>query len=193
MSSGNARHSSALAMVAAIAIAATTVVAVMALTGIRGPVDPETAALRSVTEGALRALYDTDKPPETYNGGPLPSAVAAAMRSRVTTDIGRYFTPALQARYLPMILNAVDQIGRSEWDAQSERRYEWEAALADGDRAIVRVKEIGWVLRRGGQYGVAPAASHRLEWSHEWTVRLVRSGGVWRVDELDLQCEGGCA
>jgi hypothetical protein len=192
MNSGLARRPSTTLLFATIALAAAGVIAIIALTIPAGPVDPETAALRSVTEAALRSLYDSDKPPATYNGGPLPSPIAAAMRIRVTTDISQYFTPSLQARYLPMILDAVDQIGKSEWNAQGDLRFEWAAASVDGDRAIVQVKEIGWVVRRGGQFGIGPTSSHRLDWSHDWTVNLVRSAGVWRVDGLDLHCQGGC-
>jgi hypothetical protein len=167
-------------------------IAAIVLTRATGPVDPETAALRAATEGALRSLYDDVKPPDTYNGGPLPSPLAAAIRARVTTDIGRYFSTRLQARYLPMILDAVDQLGKSEWDAQGNLRFGWANATVHGDRAIVHVSQIGWVLRRGGQFGIDATASHRLDWSQDWTVDLVQSADGWRVDELDLDCRGRC-
>ena len=92
-----------------------------------------------------------------------------------------------------MILEAVDQIGKSEWDAQGDVRFDWKDATVEGDQATVHVTEIGWVVRRGGQFGTDPTASYRLDWTQDWTVSLVRAAGEWRVDELDLQCRGGCA
>jgi hypothetical protein len=178
--------------VAAIALAAVGVIAALVLTRATGPVDPETAALRAATEGALRSLYAA-KPPQTYDGGPLPSPIAAAMRARVTSDFGRYFTARLQARYLGTFLDAVDQMGTSDWDAQGDLRFDWANATVDGDRATVPVTEIGWVVRRGGQFGTDPTDSYRLDWTEDWTVSLARSAGEWRVDEVDFTCRGGCA
>lgn len=164
----------------------------LVVTRTTGPIDPTVAALRATTEGALRSLRGGN-PPETYDGGPLPSLTVAAIRTQVITDIGRYFTARLQARYQPMILAVVDQIGKSEWEAQGDLRFDWTDATVAGDLAIVHVAEVGWVVRRGGQFGTDPTASYRLDWTQDWTVTLVREAGEWRVDELDLHCRGGCA
>lgn len=83
-----------------------------------------------------------------YFWSPLPSPMAAAIRARVTSDIGRYFTARLQARYLWGILAAVDQIGTSEWNVQGDLRFDWGDATVDGDRATVHVAEIGWGVAR---------------------------------------------
>lgn len=179
-------------LMAAIALVAVGGLATLLLTRATGPVDPQTAALRAATVGALRSLYSDDVPPATYDGGPLPSATAADMRARVIADMSRYFTDRLQARYRPMILGAVDQIGASEWDAQVDQQYQWADARVDGDRAIVHFTETTSVIRRGGQFGTSPAASHRLDSTVGWTVSLVRLAGEWRVDEIDLQCQSGC-
>jgi hypothetical protein len=180
-------------LIAAITSVAVGGVAIVLLTRTTGPIDPETAALRTATEGALRSLFTDDVPPATYEGGPLPSATAAEMRARVVADIGRYFTDRLQARYQPLILDALAQIGSSEWDAQVDQRYDWGGARVGGDRATVRVTETRSILRRGGQYGIGPTETHRLDTTGDWTVTLVRSAGEWRVDEIDLDCRSGCA
>jgi hypothetical protein len=148
--------------------------------------------LWDVTEGALRSLSSDDVPPATYEGGPLPSATATEMRARVVADIGRYFTDRLQARYEPMILDAVDQIGASEWDAQVDRRYDWGGARVDGDRATVHLTETKSILRRGGQFGIGRTETHRLDTTGDWTISLVRSAGAWRVNEIDVNCRTGC-
>jgi hypothetical protein len=179
-------------LIVAITLVAVGGFAALLLTRATEPVDPQTAALRAATEGALRSLYSEDVPPTTYEGGPLPSATAAEMRARVVADIGRYFTNRLQARYEPMILGAIDQIGASEWDAQVNQHFDWARASFGGDRATVHVTETRTVVRRGGQYGIGPAASHRLDSTGDWTISLVRSEGEWRVDEIDLDCRSGC-
>ena len=187
------RHPKAL-VVATIVLAAVGAIAAVVVTRPAGPVDPETAALRVVTEGALRStsVYAT-RPPGTYAGGPLPSPIAAEIRARVTSDLGRYFTARLQARYLSGILASVDQIPTSEWNEQGEIRFDWRDATVVGDRATVQVTEIGWGVWRGGQFGTDPTSTRRLDWTADWTVTLVRSrAGEWRVDELDVHCPGGC-
>jgi hypothetical protein len=180
----------------ALLIVAITLVAVGAfatsLATASGPVDPQTAALRAATEGALRSLYSEDVPQAAYEGGPLPSATVAEMRARVIADIVRYFTDRLQARYEPMILGAIDQIGASEWDAQVNQQFDWAVESVGGDRATVHVTETRTVVRRGGQHGIGPTASHRLDSTGDWTISLVRSAGEWRVDEIDLDCRSGC-
>jgi hypothetical protein len=176
---------------AAIVLAAVAVIGAVVVARTPQPTDPATAALRATTEGAIRSLRG-GHPPATYEGGPLPSSTIAAIRTRVSADIDRYFTDRLQARYRPMILDAVDQIGRSEWDAEGDLRFDWAEAIVTGDRAIVQVTEVGWVVRRGGQFGTSPTASHRLDWTQDWTVSLVRVAGEWRVDEVDFTCPGGC-
>ena len=194
MNLGKLRRHSKAVLIATIALAAVGTILALAVTRPPGPVDPETQALRVVTEGALRStsLFAT-KPPGTYAGGPLPSPIAVAIRARVSNDIGRYFTPRLQARYLPGILASVDQIDASEWNEQGDLRFDWGDATVNGDRATVHVTEIGWGVWRGGQFGTDPTKSHRLDWTADWTVSLIRSAGEWRVDELDVHCPGGCA
>jgi hypothetical protein len=179
-------------LISAASLVAAGGVGIVLLTRVTGPVDPETAALRTATEGALRSLSSDDVPPATYEGGPLPSATATEMRARVVADIGRYFTDRLQARYEPMILDAVDQIGASEWDAQVDRRYDWGGARVDGDRATVHLTETKSILRRGGQFGIGRTETHRLDTTGDWTISLVRSAGAWRVDEIDVNCRTGC-
>jgi hypothetical protein len=179
-------------LISAASLVAAGGVGIVLLRRVTGPVDPETAALRTATEGALRSLSSNDVPPATYEGGPLPSATAAEMRARVVADIGRYFTARLQARYEPMILDAVDQIGASEWDAQVDRRYDWGGARVDGDRATVPLTETKSILRRGGQFGIGRTETHRLDTTGDWTISLVRSAGAWRVDEIDVHCRTGC-
>lgn len=178
--------------VAAIALVATAAIATIAWSRADGPVDPESAALRTATEGALRSLYLEDMPPSTYVGGPLASPIVAAMRARVIADMGRYFSAPMEARYQPMILDAINRIGSSEWDAQGDLAIDWSGARIDGDRATVHLSETGWVVRRGGQFGTDLAATHRLDSTWEWTVTLVRSAGEWRVDGLDSHCRQGC-
>ena len=193
MNPGRRRRYVKAVLIATIALAAVGMIAALAVTRPPGPVDPETEALRVATEGALRStsIYAT-KPPDTYAGGLLPSPIAAAIRARVSSDIGRYFTPLLQARYLPSILAAVDQIDASQWNEQGDIRFDWRDATVNGDLATVHVTEIGWGVWRGGQFGTDPAATRRLEWTGDWTVSLIRSGSEWRVDELEVHCPGGC-
>jgi hypothetical protein len=190
---GKLRQYSKAVLIATIALAAVGVIAELAVTRPPGPVDPETPALRAATEGALRSTSAfAIEPPGTYAGGPLPSPIAVAIRARVSSDIARYFTPWLQARYLPGILAAVDQIEASEWTEQGDIRFDWRDAKLDGDQATVHVTEIGWGMWRGGQFGTDPSKSRRLDWTADWTVSLIRSAGEWRVDELDVHCPGGC-
>jgi hypothetical protein len=191
MNLGRSRHPSRALVVATIAFAAVGVIVALTLSRPTGPIDPETRALRVATEGALRSLHGTE-PPGTYDGGPLPSPIAVAMRARVISDIGRYFTARLQARYQPMILDANDQIGASEWETDVDIRFDWPETIVAGDRATVHVIENGSLVRRGGPFGTDPTASHRLDWMQGWTVLLVRTAGEWRFDELDLQCGRGC-
>jgi hypothetical protein len=44
-------------------------------------------------------------------------------------------------------------------------------ARVDGDRATVHVTETRSILRRGGQYGIGPTETHRLETTGDWTIR----------------------
>jgi hypothetical protein len=156
------------------------------------PLDAQSAAIRTATEGALRSLYEDDIPPGTYEGGPLSSPTAADMRARANADFDRYFTPRLQARYRPMILAVVDQIGASEWDASVTEAFEWDGIRISGDRATAHVVQSIAVLRRGGQFGTRSTDSHRLEAINDWKVTLVLTAGNWLVDEIDVQCRSGC-
>ena len=179
-------------LIAAGALVAAGGLASVLLSGATGPVGPQTSALRIASEGALRSLFTDVVPPATYDGGPLPSATAAEMRARVIADFDRYFTDRLRARYRPMILDYVAQIGASEWDAEVNQRFDWRSATVDGDRAIVHVTETKSIVRRGGQFGTDPTNTHRLDATVDWTISLARSGDAWRVDEIDLQCRSGC-
>ena len=91
-----------------------------------------------------------------------------------------------------MTLDYVGQIGASEWDAEVNQRFDWGDATVIGDRATVHVIETKSIVRRGGQFGTNPTNTHRLDATVDWTISLTRSGGAWRVDELDLQCRSGC-
>ncbi len=157
-----------------------------------GPVDPETTALRIASEGALRSLFADVVPPATYSGGPLPPSTAAEMRARVMADFGRYLTDRLRARYQPMILDAIAQIGASEWDAEVNQQFDWGDSTVVGDRSTVHATETESIVRRGGQFGTNPTDSHRLDTTGDWTLSLARTDGVWRVDEIDLHCRTGC-
>jgi hypothetical protein len=138
-------------------------------------------------------LYYDDFPPPDYLGGPLPSPAAAAIRERVVTDIERYFSLALQARYEPMILNAVGTIGGSDWDAAGGfSSLEWHSVSLAGDHATLELRATSWVLRRRGPPGSTPEATYRLESTMNWTFSLIEINGQWRVDTLDGTCLQGC-
>ena len=157
------------------------------------PIDPNTAAVRAAAEGALTALYYDDFPPADYQGGPLPSQAAAAIRARVVSDIERYFSPALQARYEPLLLNAVGTMGSGEWDATGGfSSLNWNPVYFTGDHATVQLRATSWVLRRDSAEGMTAEATHRLESTMDWGFSLIRTNGQWRVDILDDTCLQGC-
>lgn len=157
------------------------------------PVDPNTAAVRAAAQGALTALYFDILPPADFQGGPLPSPAAAAMRERVRADMERYFSPALQARYEPMILDAIGTIGVAEWDAVGGfSSLDWGAAAFQGNRATLALRESQWVLRRGGPDGRTPDATYRLDSTFDWHFTLSQVDGLWRVDAFDSTCVQGC-
>lgn len=110
------------------------------------PPDPDTQAVRMAAKGAIRSLYLDAFPPAAYTGGPLPSADAQAIRDRVTSDIERYFTPLLQARYEPRILAAIDQIGIGAWDSQGDLSIDWDRATINGDQASIGFREHTWLV-----------------------------------------------
>jgi hypothetical protein len=173
--------------------AASLAIVVLVLLKPSDPVDPETAAVRAAAEGAITALYYSDFPPADYRGGPLASPDAAAIRERVVTDIARYFSPALQARYEPMILNAVESIGSGDWDAAGGfSSLGWQGVSFSGDHATLGLRSSGWVLRRGGAGGQLPDATYRLESTFDWRFSLIRDNGQWRVDAFDATCVQGC-
>ena len=156
-------------------------------------IDPNISAIRASAAGALTALYYDDLPPADYQGGPLPSAAAATIRERVVTDIERYFSPTMQGRYEPMILNALGAIGSSEWDAAGGfSSLDWDRVDVLGDHATLELRTDDWVLRRGGQDGRTPDATHQLESTMDWRFTLIRINGEWRVDSFYGSCLEGC-
>lgn len=168
-------------------------VAVIVLLRPNEPVDATTASVRAAAEGALTALYFDDFPPADYLGGMLPSSAAAAIRARVVTDIERYFSPALQARYEPMILDYVGTIGSSDWDAAGGfSSLDWRDPYLAGDHATLELRATSWVLRRRGPSGSTPEATYRLEETMDWGFSLIQTDGQWRVDTLDGTCLQGC-
>jgi hypothetical protein len=149
--------------------------------------DPSVAEVRSVTQGALEALYFDDLPPATYTGGLRPAPMMADMQARITADLARYFTDRLQARYTPMIENATDLIGTSDWDIDGGiSSIDWRAAAILGDRATIGLRESQWVVRRHD------ATTYRLESTWDVEVTLVRETGQWHVDGFDTTCVSGC-
>ena len=157
------------------------------------PADAETAAVRAAAEGAITALYYSDFPPADYQGGPLASPDAAAIRERIATEIARYFSPALQARYEPMILNAVESIGSSDWDAAGGfSSLGWKGVSFSGDHATLELRSTGWVLRRRAAGGQQPDSTYRLESTFDWRFSLIKDNGQWRVDAFDATCVQGC-
>lgn len=157
------------------------------------PVSPEAAAIRTAAVGALQALYLDDFPPPEYQGGPLLSGAAVAIRARIVANIGRFFTAPLQARYEPMVLSAVDVIGGTEWDASGELNVlDWTSLTIEGDHATVSFRTTESILRRGGPSGREPAATHRLDTTTDWRLGLIRLDGQWRVETLYGTCLDGC-
>ncbi len=151
------------------------------------PLDPTVVAIRDATQGGLRTLYFDDLPPADYAGGPRPTSMVVAMEARITADFARYFTTPLQARYLPMIRNAVDLIGTSDWDmAGGISSIDWHTAAILGDRATISLREVEWVVRRH------QATTYRLDSTWDMDVTLMREAGQWRVDDFSMSCVAGC-
>jgi hypothetical protein len=151
------------------------------------PLDPTVQAVRTAAEGAIRTLYlDTD-PPAGHTGGPLPSAAAAALKDKVAADIARFFTPQLQARYIPMMLPVVDQIGSGFWDT-GDISISWGSASINGDLALISFDEHDTVVRYTSA-GLPPA---RLESTWNVEMSLIEQDGQWRVDGYRSDCQSGC-
>ena len=156
-------------------------------------VDPTTAAIRSAAQGVINTLYYDDFPPIEFSGGLLAAADRAVMRTRITTDFERYFTPQLEARYKPQLLDFVDSIGRSDWDAAGGlSRIDWHSLMVGSNEARLSVRTSGWVLRRRAADGDLPAPTYRLESTYDWEFTLKRTGEVWRVDDFTSTCVAGC-
>jgi hypothetical protein len=154
--------------------------------------DAETLAVRASAEGAIRTLYFDAFPPASYSVGPLPSAIGQSIRDRVTGDIERYFAPPLQARYEPMILAAVDQIGSGTWDVQGNLSIDWGQATITGDQATISFRADEWLIRRGADPQLTSRAPWRIEGSWDWQLTLVRRDGRWKVDTVDSRCAADC-
>jgi hypothetical protein len=151
------------------------------------PLDPNIQAVRVASEGAIRTLYlDTD-PPAGYTGGPLPSAATAALKDKVAADIARFFTLQLQARYTPMMLPVVDQIGSGFWDT-GDLSISWGLASINGDLAQISFDEHDTVVRYTST-GLPPA---RLESTWHVEMSLIEQDGKWRVDGYRSDCLSGC-
>ena len=154
--------------------------------------NPETLAIRAVAEGAIRSLYFDAFPPASYRDGPLPSPVAQSIRDRVSAHIANSFTPSPRARYEPMILAAVDQIGTGSWDSAGDLTIDWGSATITGDRSTIGFRSHQWLIRHSADPGQPSQAPWRLEGSWDWQLTLVRTDDRWQVDALDSQCVAGC-
>ena len=156
-------------------------------------VDSTTAAIRAAVQGAIVALYYDDFPPDDYVGGPLSSAAAATIRDRVVTDIRRYFSPEAQARYEPLLLNVVDGIGTSDWDAAGGvSAIDWQPVTADANHATAHLRTTDWVVRRGGQSGTSPSSTYHIDSTYDWGFSLISIDDRWVVDDLSFTCVAGC-
>jgi hypothetical protein len=151
------------------------------------PLDPTVQALRVASEGAIRTHYLDPDPPAGYTGGPLPSAAATALKDKVAADIARFFTPQLQARYTPMMLPVVDQIGSGYWDT-GDLSISWGSASINGDLALISFDEHDTTVRYTSA-GLPPA---RLESTWHVEMSLIEQDGQWRVDSYRSDCLSGC-
>jgi hypothetical protein len=166
----------------------------LALAGVLGwiawtslPVDPETQAVRVAAEGAIRTLYFDAAPPSSYAGGPLAASDAGAIKARLSADIARYFTASLQARYLPMEFQFVDQIPTGLWDI-GDLSISWGPASISGDQATISLDEHETTFRHFGN-GAAPVTLQSTWHDH---LSLVRQDGQWRVADYEGDCGSGC-
>jgi hypothetical protein len=183
----------AIAGIVTLFVALAIIAAVLVMVRPGEPIDPNTAAVRAAAQGALTALYYDDFPPADYQGGPLPSTAAAVIHDRVVTEIERYFSPLLQAHYEPLVLNGVETIGSSDWDATGGfSSMDWHTVYFAGDHATVELIATSWVLRRTGGYGTTPEATYQLVSTMDWGFSLIRINSQWRVETLDGTCLSGC-